>query len=79
MKKLFAAADRYIQHSDWKTIAVLKFCLLALGVLAGMAVPAKHKKAVAAVALPVFAVTYFPLLFSFAREALQKDAGPVDD
>ncbi len=42
MKKLFAAADRYIQHSDWKTIAALKFCLLALGVLAGMAVPAKH-------------------------------------
>ena len=79
MKKLFAAADQYIQRSDWKTIAVLKFCLLALGVLAGMAVPAKHKKAVAAVALPVFAVTCFPLLFSFAREALQKDAGPVDD
>lgn len=75
MKKLFAAADRYIQHSNWKTIAALKFCLLALGVLAGMAVPARHKKAVAAVALPVFAVTYFPLLFSFARAALRGQNG----
>lgn len=73
MKTLFAAADRYIQHSDWKTIAALKFCLLALGVLAGMAVPAKHKKAVAAVALPVFAATYFPLLVSFGRSVLQGD------
>ena len=31
MKKLFDAANRYIETSDWKTIAVLKFCLIALG------------------------------------------------
>ena len=31
MKKVFTAADRYIETSNWKTIAVLKFCLLALG------------------------------------------------
>lgn len=73
MKTLFAAADRYIRHSNWKTIAALKFCLLALGVLAGMAVPAKHKKAVAAVALPVFVATYVPLMVSFGRSALRGD------
>ena len=27
MKKLFALADRYLQESDWKTMAMLKFCL----------------------------------------------------
>ena len=33
MKKLFEAADRYIQSSDWKVIAVLKFCLVSLGMI----------------------------------------------
>ncbi len=36
MKKVFTAADRYIETSNWKTIAVLKFCLLALGIIIGM-------------------------------------------
>ena len=27
MKKLFDAANRYIETSDWKVFAVLKFCL----------------------------------------------------
>ncbi len=29
MKKLFVIADRYLQESDWRTIALLKCCLLA--------------------------------------------------
>ena len=44
MKKLFAIADRYLQESDWKTIALLKFCLLALGIVVGALLPARHKK-----------------------------------
>ena len=38
MKKLFDAATRYLQTSDWLTIAVLKFCLISLGMMLGMAV-----------------------------------------
>ena len=34
MKRLFAAADKFIQASDWKDIAILKVCLLSLGLLA---------------------------------------------
>ncbi len=37
MKRLFASADEFVRQSDWKDLAVLKFCLLSLGVLAGMA------------------------------------------
>ena len=33
MKKLFACADAYLASRDWKMVAVLKFCLLALGLL----------------------------------------------
>ena len=30
MKKLFYYADRYLQKSDWKDMAMLKFCLFPL-------------------------------------------------
>ena len=45
MKRLFDCADRYIQSRDWKMLALLKFCLCAIGVLLGLSVPGKHKSA----------------------------------
>ena len=36
MSRLFEAANRYIETSDWKIIAVLKFCLISLGMIIGM-------------------------------------------
>ena len=42
MKRLFDCADHYIQARDWKMLAGLKFCLCAIGVLLGLAVPGKH-------------------------------------
>lgn len=39
MKKLFGYADAYIQQSDWKTLAMLKFCLASIGVLIGVSLP----------------------------------------
>ena len=36
MKNLFAYADKYLQKSDWKDIALLKFCLFSMGVLMGI-------------------------------------------
>ena len=43
MNKLTDAANRYLKDCSWKDIAVLKFCLIALGVLLGIAVPADRK------------------------------------
>ena len=43
--KLFETADRYCKESNWKTLALLKFCLFARGMLIGMKVPEKHKRA----------------------------------
>ena len=40
MKKLLEAANRYIETSDWKIIAVLKFCLISLGLMAGVQIKA---------------------------------------
>ena len=71
MNTVFKAADRYIAESDWKTIAVLKFCLISLGMLIGMLIKPRHKKAVAAGALCVFAITYVPLMAKFADALLK--------
>lgn len=67
MKKLFDYADRYIQESSWKDIALLKFCLFAMGILAGMQMPEKNRKRVGIAAALVFAVTYIPLMSKYIR------------
>ncbi|MBO6017413.1 MAG: permease of phosphate ABC transporter [Oscillospiraceae bacterium] len=67
MKKLFAAADRYLETSDWKIIAVLKFCLISLGMMIGMQIKPKYKKNIFLGSLGVFAVTYIPLMAKFFR------------
>lgn len=67
MKKLFAAADRYLETSDWKIIAVLKFCLISLGMMIGMQIKPKYKKNIFLGSLGVFAFTYIPLMAKFFR------------
>ena len=57
MKRLFDAANRYIETSDWKTIAVLKFCLIALGLMVGMQIKPEHKKPVLLGAAGTFVMT----------------------
>ena len=73
MKKLFEAANRYIETSDWKIIAVLKFCLISLGLMAGMQIRKKKKKPVFLGALGTFVVTYIPLMAKFYRVFTEKE------
>ena len=65
MKKLFEAADRYIQSSDWKVISVLKFCLISLGMIVGMLIKPEHKKVTMVCAIAVFMASYIPLMNRF--------------
>ena len=65
MNRLTDAANRYLKDCTWKGIAVLKFCLLALGVMLGIAVPARKKKAAAWAASLVFLAAYVPLMTKF--------------
>lgn len=62
MKKLLDYADRYIENSTWKDVAMLKFCLFSLGILAGMQIPKKDKKEAGILAFVVFVITYIPLM-----------------
>ena len=72
MKKLLDSANEYLRQSDWRDIAVLKFCLLSLGLMAGMQVPEKHKKRVGLLAFFVFLVTYVPLMKKFVGVVTEK-------
>ena len=67
MKKLFDAANRYIETSDWKIIAVMKFCLISLGMMIGMAIDKKDKRQFFFSALGVFTATYVPLMVKFYK------------
>lgn len=62
MKKLLDYADRYIEKSTWKDMAMLKFCLFSLGILAGMQIPKKDKKEAGILAFLFFVLTYIPLM-----------------
>ena len=73
MKKLFDAANRYIETSDWKVIAVLKFCLISLGMMIGMAIKKEDRKPVFIGAIPVFAATYVPLMVKFYKVFTEKE------
>ena len=65
MRALFEYANDYIKKMDAKDITLLKFCLLALGILIGIGVPKKFRKAVILIALLVFVITYIPVMADF--------------
>lgn len=65
MNRLLESADRYLEQSSWRDIAVLKVCLLSLGLLAGMELPEKWRRPARFIAAFLFAVTYLPLMMRF--------------
>ena len=67
VKSLFSYADAYIKNCTWKDLALVKFCLCAIGVMIGLSVPKEKRKIPFLGALLVFLVTYFPLMGKFIR------------
>lgn len=65
MKKLFACANAYIRGCDWKDLALIKFCLCAIGVIIGLCIPEKKRKLPLILAAIVFVATYIPLMVRF--------------
>lgn len=72
MNNLFESANEYVRRSDWKTLALVKFCLCAMGILIGIHVPKQKKKPVGIAALLVFLGTYVLLVPPFFRILLNK-------
>lgn len=72
MKRIFASANEFVRESDWKDLAVLKFCLLSLGLLAGMQIAERCKKGVRIAASVVFTLTYIPLMVKYLKILIGK-------
>ena len=54
MKKLLDWANGCIRRWDWKDVALLKFCMLALGVLVGLALPNRGRRLAKQICAEVF-------------------------
>lgn len=65
MDFLFRSADRYLAQSDWKDLALVKFCLFAMGLLVGTAFSEEDKPALKVIAGSVFLATYLPLMAKY--------------
>lgn len=72
MKNLFAIANEYLRQSDWKNLALMKCCLLSLGVLIGVLVPSKAKRPVIMATVCVFILTYLPLAVKLFKRIFRK-------
>lgn len=79
MKFFFDIGDRYLQKSTWKDLALVKFCLFAMGVIVGMQIPKKEKKTVTCAACGVFLATYVPLMVKLFRIMRENDGNLRDD
>lgn len=79
MKKLFDYGNQYVRESDWKDLALIKFCLCAMGILLGVSINPKYKKAAGIAALGVFILTYIPLMAKFADIVLSDDDDDDDE
>ena len=73
MKRLLKIGNQYVAESDWKDLALIKFCLCARGILIGVHVGSRQKKAVTAAAGGVFAVTYAVLMAKLLRIVFRKE------
>lgn len=74
MKAFLDLGSRYARQSTWKDFALVKFCLFAMGLLAGMHMPEKHKKSAAKAAIFAFSATYVPLMAKLFRVAKEKES-----
>ncbi len=72
MSNLFAIANEYLRQSDWKDLALIKFCLFSMGVLIGVLVPSRAKRPVIMVSVCVFVLTYLPLMIKLFQVIFRK-------
>ena len=69
MKKLLDWANGCIRRWDWKDVALLKFCMLALGVLVGLAMPHRGRRLA-----KVFLMAWATLMVDCFRMTLPKNS-----
>lgn len=67
MKKLFELGNKYASRSTWKDFALVKLCMLSMGLIFGANISEKYRKPLTAAAFVLFAATYIPLMAKLAK------------
>lgn len=67
MKKLIGYVQGYIKQMNMLDLGLLKLCLLAMGVLLGIAVPKKLRDYIAIAASSIFTGSYVLCMTKFLR------------
>lgn len=67
MQRLLSYGDRFAEESTWKDFALLKLCMVAIGIMWGMTIPKKSQKTVGFIALIGFITSYIPLMSKLFR------------
>ncbi len=65
--KLFEVANKYCKESDWKILAMVKFCLFSMGIMVGVLLPDRFRNVVLIIFVVVFITTYIPLMSKFLK------------
>lgn len=65
MKKLLAAGNMFLKKMDLTDVALLKFCVGALGVLIGLGAAKRHRRGAGALAGLIFVASWIPLMGKF--------------
>ena len=64
MKRLLEAGNACIAEMDWRDMALVKFCLCAMGMLLGLPFPSGAQVAALGAAV-LFVAAYIPLVLRF--------------
>lgn len=79
MEILFKSADEYLKRSDWKDLAMIKFCLCAIGIIIGLSIPKKKRKVPLILAVGLFIGTYIPLMKRYGEVLIDLLSDEVDE
>ena len=78
MKRLFHYADKYLEKSNWKDLAMVKFCLFSMGIMVGMQLPKEKKKYAWIGAVAIFVLTYVILMAKFLGIVMENCESTAD-
>ncbi|KAF5054643.1 hypothetical protein [Anaerotignum sp.] len=62
MRRMKEFLESFIVEFDWKDVTIFKLCLTAFGIMIGISLPRKNKKAILAASGTVFIVSTILLL-----------------
>ena len=68
---IFKTANNYISTCDWKDLALMKFCLVGLGMMAGGILAKKYRKEVICVGASLFTATYIPVMAKVSEKIVE--------